>query len=103
MTSTPANENLMRLLIMIDALKRSSASSICAVIPYFGYGRQDRKVAPRAPISAKLIADLLATAGAQRVITIDLHAGQIQGFFDIPVDHMRMAFLMVLVQQMREQ
>ena len=87
-TCSPANNNLMELLIMIDALKRSSAGSIVAVIPYFGYARQDRKVKPRTPISAKLVANLLTTAGAQRVLTVDLHAGQIQGFFDIPVDHL---------------
>jgi ribose-phosphate pyrophosphokinase len=82
------NYNLMELLIMIDALKRASAKSIVAVIPYFGYSRQDRKDKPRVPISAKLVADLLATAGATRVLTMDLHAGQIQGFFDIPVDNL---------------
>lgn len=87
-TCSPANNNLMELLIMIDALRRSSAGSIVAVIPYFGYARQDRKVKPRTPISAKLVANLLTTAGAQRVVTVDLHAGQIQGFFDIPVDHL---------------
>jgi ribose-phosphate pyrophosphokinase len=78
----------MELLIMIDALKRASAGSIVAVMPYFGYARQDRKVKPRTPISAKLVANLLTTAGAERVLTVDLHAGQIQGFFDIPVDHL---------------
>ncbi|CAE10666.1 ribose-phosphate pyrophosphokinase [Wolinella succinogenes] len=87
-TCAPTNDNLMELLIMIDALKRSSASSINAVIPYFGYARQDRKAAPRVPITAKLVADLLQRAGATRVITMDLHAGQIQGFFDIPVDNL---------------
>jgi ribose-phosphate pyrophosphokinase len=87
-TCSPANSNLMELLIMIDALKRASAGSIVAVIPYFGYARQDRKVRPRTPISAKLVADLLTTAGADRILTVDLHAGQIQGFFDIPVDHL---------------
>ena len=87
-TSNPANENIMELLIMIDAFKRASAKSITAVIPYYGYARQDRKVAPRAPISAKLIADLLQVAGIDRLLTIDLHAGQIQGFFNIPVDHL---------------
>ncbi len=87
-TSEPANENIMELLIMVDAFKRASAQSITAVIPYYGYARQDRKVAPRAPISAKLIADLLQIAGIDRVLTVDLHAGQIQGFFDIPVDHL---------------
>ena len=87
-TSDPANENLMELLIMIDALKRASAKTICAVIPYYGYARQDRKVLPRTPISSKLVADLLTVAGATRVVSIDLHAGQIQGFFNIPVDHL---------------
>ena len=86
-TSTPANENLMELLIIIDALKRASAGRITAVIPYFGYARQDRKDQPRVPITAKLVANLLTIAGASRVLTLDLHAGQIQGFFDIPVDH----------------
>src|SRR5258708_32846989 len=87
-TSAPANQSLMELLIMIDALKRASAGSIIAIMPYFGYARQDRKVKPRTPISAKLVADLLTAAGADRVVAIDLHAGQIQGFFDIPVDHL---------------
>ncbi len=87
-TCLPVNQNLMELLIMIDALKRASAGSIIAVIPYFGYARQDRKVKPRTPISAKLVADLITAAGADRVVTVDLHAGQIQGFFDIPVDHL---------------
>ncbi len=87
-TSSPANNNLMELLVIIDALKRASAATITAVIPYFGYARQDRKVAPRTPITSKLVADLLTTAGATRVLTMDLHAGQIQGFFDIPVDHL---------------
>jgi len=87
-TSTPVNNNLMELLIMIDALKRASAERITAVIPYYGYARQDRKVLPRAPITAKLVADLLTTAGASRVISVDLHAGQIQGFFNIPVDNL---------------
>lgn len=85
---TPVNNSIMELLIMIDALKRSSASRITAVIPYFGYGRQDRKDQPRVPITAKLVADLVTTAGADRVLTMDLHAGQIQGFFNIPVDHL---------------
>jgi ribose-phosphate pyrophosphokinase len=85
-TSTPVNSNVMELLVMIDALKRASARRITAVIPYFGYARQDRKMASRAPISAKLVADLLTTAGAHRILTLDLHAGQIQGFFNIPVD-----------------
>jgi ribose-phosphate pyrophosphokinase len=87
-TSNPANENLMELLIMIDALKRSSAQRITAVLPYFGYARQDRKDQPRVPITAKLVANLLTVAGADRVLTVDLHAGQIQGFFDIPLDHL---------------
>ncbi len=84
----PVNNNLMELLILIDALKRASAERITAVLPYYGYARQDRKVSPRAPISAKLIADLITTAGASRILTVDLHAGQIQGFFNIPVDHL---------------
>jgi ribose-phosphate pyrophosphokinase len=87
-TCNPVNKHLMELLIMIDALKRASAERITAAIPYYGYARQDRKVAPRVPITAKLIADLLTTAGADRVLTIDLHAGQIQGFFNIPVDNL---------------
>jgi ribose-phosphate pyrophosphokinase len=87
-TCNPANENLMELLIMIDAVKRASAKRITAVLPYFGYARQDRKDQPRVPITAKLVANLLTRAGAHRVITIDLHAGQIQGFFDIPLDHL---------------
>ncbi|MBW2561273.1 MAG: ribose-phosphate pyrophosphokinase [Deltaproteobacteria bacterium] len=87
-TSTPVNNSLMELLIMIDALKRASADRIIAVMPYYGYARQDRKAAPRAPITAKLVADLLTTAGASRVIAVDLHAGQIQGFFNIPVDNL---------------
>lgn len=87
-TSAPVNHNLMELLIMIDALKRASARRITAVIPYYGYGRQDRKVQPRVPITAKLVADLISAAGADRLLTIDLHAAQIQGFFDIPVDHL---------------
>jgi ribose-phosphate pyrophosphokinase len=87
-TCTPGNTNLMELLIMIDALKRASARRITAALPYYGYARQDRKVSPRAPITAKLVADLIAAAGADRVLTIDLHAGQIQGFFNIPVDHL---------------
>ena len=87
-TCQPANHNLMELLVMIDALKRASAARITAVIPYFGYARQDRKVAPRTPITSKLVADLITTAGAQRVLCVDLHAGQIQGFFNIPVDHL---------------
>lgn len=87
-TSKPANDHLMELLITIDALKRGSARRITACIPYFGYARQDRKVGPRSPISAKLVADILTTAGANRVLTLDLHAGQIQGFFNIPVDNL---------------
>jgi ribose-phosphate pyrophosphokinase len=87
-TSYPANDNLMELLVTIDALRRSSARRITAVIPYFGYARQDRKTAPRTPISAKLVANLITTAGANRVLTLDLHAGQIQGFFDIPTDNL---------------
>jgi ribose-phosphate pyrophosphokinase len=87
-TSFPANDHLMELLIIIDALKRASARRITAVIPYFGYARQDRKVGPRTPISAKLVANLITEAGANRVLTVDLHAGQIQGFFDIPTDNL---------------
>ncbi len=87
-TCTPGNTNLMELLIMIDALKRASANRITAVLPYYGYARQDRKVSPRAPITAKLVADLITAAGAHRVLAMDLHAGQIQGFFNIPVDHL---------------
>ena len=87
-TSSPVNDNLMELLIMIDALRRASAGRITAVIPYFGYARQDRKTKPRDPISAKLVANLITRAGADRVLTMDLHASQIQGFFDVPVDHM---------------
>ena len=87
-TSHPANDNIMELLLVIDALKRSSAKTITAVIPYFGYARQDRKVAPRTSISAKVMANLITNAGATRVVTVDLHAGQIQGFFDMPVDNL---------------
>ena len=87
-TSFPANDNIMELLIVIDALRRASAKRITAVIPYFGYARQDRKAAPRTPISAKLVANLITSAGADRVLTIDLHAAQIQGFFDIPLDNL---------------
>ncbi len=87
-TSQPVNENLMELLITIDALKRASAGRITAVVPYFGYARQDRKARPRDPITARLVADLIETAGADRILTMDLHAQQIQGFFDIPVDHL---------------
>ncbi|MGC6416188.1 MAG: ribose-phosphate pyrophosphokinase [Bradymonadia bacterium] len=94
-TCAPVNENLMELLIMVDALKRASAGSVSAVIPYFGYARQDRKSAPRAPISARLITDLLTTAGVNRLITMELHAGQIQGFFNGPVDHLYTAPVMM--------
>jgi ribose-phosphate pyrophosphokinase len=87
-TCPPVNENLMELLIMLDALKRASAARITVVMPYYGYARQDRKVTPRAPISAKLVADLMEVAGASRILAMDLHVGQIQGFFDIPVDHL---------------
>lgn len=87
-TSYPANDNIMELLIVIDALRRASAKRITAVIPYFGYARQDRKAAPRTPISAKLVANLITSAGADRVLTVDLHANQIQGFFDIPLDNL---------------
>lgn len=87
-TCPPSNQNYMELFVMMDALKRASAASITAVIPYYGYARQDRKVAPRAPISAKLMADLMTTAGAGRVLAVDLHAAQIQGFFNVPVDHL---------------
>jgi ribose-phosphate pyrophosphokinase len=87
-TGPPVNENLMELLVMLDAFKRSSASRLTAVLPYYGYARQDRKDKPRVPISAKLVADLLSTAGTDRILTMDLHAAQIQGFFDIPVDHL---------------
>jgi ribose-phosphate pyrophosphokinase len=94
-TSRPVNDNLMELLIIIDALKRASTKRITAVIPYYGYGRQDRKVKPRVPISAKLVADLITVAGANRVVSMDLHAGQIQGFFDIPVDNIFAAPLLL--------
>ena len=87
-TCSPVNDNVMELLIMCDALRRASAGSITAVLPYYGYGRQDRKVAPRTPITSKLVADLIQAAGVTRVVTVDLHAGQIQGFFNIPVDHL---------------
>ncbi|MEG2083129.1 MAG: ribose-phosphate diphosphokinase, partial [Oscillospiraceae bacterium] len=87
-TSAPVNLNLMELLIMIDAFKRASAGRITAVLPYFGYARQDRKAKGRDPISAKLVANMITTAGADRILTMDLHAAQIQGFFDIPVDHL---------------
>src|SRR5262245_23300596 len=94
-TSYPANDHLMELLIIIDALRRASSRRITAVIPYFGYARQDRKVGPRTPISAKLVANLIAHAGADRVMTLDLHAGQIQGFFDIPTDNLYASPVMV--------
>jgi len=94
-TCEPSNNNLMELLVMVDALKRASAARITAVMPYFGYARQDRKVAPRTPITSKLVADLIATAGTDRVLTMDLHAGQIQGFFNIPVDHLYAAPVML--------
>jgi ribose-phosphate pyrophosphokinase len=99
-TCAPSNSNLMELLIMIDALKRASAATITAVIPYYGYARQDRKVAPRTPITSKLVADLITTAGADRVVTVDLHAGQIQGFFNIPVDNLYAA--PVILERLRE-
>ena len=94
-TCVPTNDNLMELLIIVDALKRSSAGTINAVIPYFGYARQDKKAAPRVPITAKLVADMIQVAGVSRVITLDLHAAQIQGFFDIPVDHLTGSTLFV--------
>jgi len=99
-TSYPANDNLMELLVSLDALKRSSARRVTAVIPYYGYARQDRKSAPRTPISAKLVANIVTAAGADRVLTLDLHAGQIQGFFDIPTDNLIAA--PVLVKDIRE-
>jgi len=98
-TCSPVNFHLMELCLMLDALKRASASRVTAVVPYFGYARQDRKVVPRAPISAKLVADLLSTAGMQRLVTCDLHAGQIQGFFNCPVDNLFAA--PVLLEQLR--
>ena len=97
---TPPNENLMELILLTDALRRASAGRITAVIPYFGYSRQDRKVAPRVPISAKVVADLITTAGVNRVLTVDLHAGQIQGFFNIPVDNLYA--MPVLIQYLRK-
>jgi ribose-phosphate pyrophosphokinase len=100
-TSAPGNNNLMELLLMLDAFKRASAKRITAVIPYYGYARQDRKVVPRVPISAKLVADLITTAGASRMLTLDLHSGQIQGFFDIPVDNLYAT--PVLLQHLRKQ
>ena len=99
-TCPPVNDNIIELLLIIDALKRASAGRITAVIPYYGYGRQDRKVQPRVPISSKLVADLITAAGANRVLTVDLHAGQIQGFFNIPVDHLYAST--VLVEYMRK-
>ncbi|MFN7960948.1 MAG: ribose-phosphate pyrophosphokinase [Thermoanaerobaculia bacterium] len=99
-TCEPVNENLMELLIILDALKRSSAARVTAVLPYYGYARQDRKDRPRVPITAKLVADLISRAGAERVLTMDLHAGQIQGFFDVPVDHLFAA--PVLLDALRE-
>ncbi len=99
-TSFPTNDNLMELLVILDALKRSSAKRITAVIPYYGYARQDRKSGPRTPISAKLVANLITTAGADRVLTVDLHAGQIQGFFDIPTDNLFAA--PVLIKDIKE-
>jgi ribose-phosphate pyrophosphokinase len=100
-TSAPGNNNLMELLLMLDAFKRASAKRITAVVPYYGYARQDRKVVPRVPISAKLIADLITTAGASRMLTLDLHSGQIQGFFDIPVDNLYAT--PVLLQHLKKQ
>jgi ribose-phosphate pyrophosphokinase len=94
-TSYPANDHIMELLVTLDALRRSSAKRVTAVIPYFGYARQDRKVGPRTPISAKLVANVIAASGANRVLTVDLHAGQIQGFFDIPLDHLYAAPVIV--------
>lgn len=94
-TSSPVNDNLMELLVMLDTFRRSSARRITAVVPYFGYARQDRRTAPRTPISSKLVANLITSAGANRVVTMDLHAGQIQGFFDIPVDNLMAAPAMV--------
>lgn len=99
-TCYPANQNIMELLVMIDAFRRASANKITAVIPYYGYARQDRKVAPRTPITAKLVADLLTAGGTKRVVSIDLHAGQIQGFFNIPFDHLYA--LPVLIEPMRD-
>ena len=94
-TCSPVNDNLMELLIIMDALRRASARRITAVMPYYGYARQDRKVAPRVPISAKLVADLITAAGTRRVLTMDLHAGQIQGFFNIPVDNLFAAPILI--------
>ncbi|HET9881987.1 MAG TPA: ribose-phosphate pyrophosphokinase, partial [Candidatus Binatia bacterium] len=100
-TSAPGNHHLMELLLMLDAFKRASAKRITAVMPYYGYARQDRKVLPRVPISAKLVADLITTAGASRMLTLDLHSGQIQGFFDIPVDNLYAT--PVLLQHLKKQ
>ena len=100
-TSAPGNNNLMELLLMLDAFKRASAMRITAVMPYYGYARQDRKVVPRVPISAKLVADLITIAGASRMLTLDLHSGQIQGFFDIPVDNVYAT--PVLLEYLRKQ
>src|SRR5437764_9602243 len=100
-TSTPVNDHLMELLILIDAARRASATSITAVVPYFGYARQDRKVAPRTPVTARLVADLITSAGADRFVSMDLHAGQIQGFFDMPSDHLYAS--PVLLEHMRKQ
>ncbi len=97
-TSTPVNDSLMELLVIIDTLKRSSAKRITAVMPYFGYARQDRKSASRTPISAKLVANLITKAGADRILTMDLHAGQIQGFFDIPVDDLTSRIIFTSLQ-----
>ena len=101
-TCSPVNDNVMELLIMVDALRRASAGSITAVIPYYGYARQDRKVAPRTPITSKLVADLIVAAGVNRIVSLDLHAGQIQGFFNIPFDHLY-AMPALLDQHLREQ
>jgi ribose-phosphate pyrophosphokinase len=100
-TAPPVNQHLMEMLVMIDALRRASAGSIVAVIPYFGYARQDRKVKPRTPITAKLVADLISASGADRVVAMDLHAGQIQGFFNVPFDHL--FALPVMIDYLREQ
>ena len=103
-TSQPANDNLMELLIMADALKRASANHITAVVPYYGYARQDRKTRGREPITSKLVADLMTTSGITRVVTVDLHAGQIQGFFDVPVDHLGSASIIArYINQKKEE
>ncbi|NBO18189.1 MAG: ribose-phosphate diphosphokinase, partial [Proteobacteria bacterium] len=99
-TCAPANDNIMELLVCLDALRRASARRVTAVIPYFGYARQDRKMGSRTPITAKLVANIITEAGANRVLTVDLHAGQIQGFFDIPLDHLYAA--PVMVQDIRD-